>query len=74
MMVDLPGPRERERASFSIFIENSSDLLLGILRVHLAGENLAEGLDIPFLARRAENYSGSDLKSMYLFSDIISSA
>ncbi|RDB26757.1 putative AAA domain-containing protein C16E9.10c [Hypsizygus marmoreus] len=48
LMVDLPGPEARAR----------------ILRVHLSGETVHEDVDVVAMARKAENYSGSDLKNV----------
>ncbi|KAG6903215.1 hypothetical protein C0995_002758 [Termitomyces sp. Mi166 len=48
LLVDLPGEKEREE----------------ILKILLRDETLAPDLDIPALAKKTENFSGSDLKHL----------
>ncbi|KAF9001481.1 P-loop containing nucleoside triphosphate hydrolase protein, partial [Cyathus striatus] len=49
MIVDVPGEDEREK----------------ILKLHLRGETLEEGVTLAEIARKTINYSGSDLKSTW---------
>ncbi|KAJ2888597.1 hypothetical protein FB639_000529, partial [Coemansia asiatica] len=48
ILVDLPGPEDRER----------------ILKIHLAGEDLCSDVDLTALSKRTESFSGSDLKNL----------
>ncbi|KAI5990583.1 hypothetical protein EDC04DRAFT_3148762 [Pisolithus marmoratus] len=48
LLVDLPGEKERE----------------GILKILLRDETLSPDLDLKFLAKRTESFSGSDLKHL----------
>jgi SpoVK/Ycf46/Vps4 family AAA+-type ATPase len=49
LLIDLPGLEERE----------------AILRIMLKGEEVAEDVDVPALAKQTDGFSGSDLKSTY---------
>ncbi|CAE6490353.1 unnamed protein product [Rhizoctonia solani] len=48
LLIDLPGLEERE----------------AILRIMLKGEDVAEDVDVPTLAKRTDGFSGSDLKNL----------
>ncbi|KAH7340850.1 hypothetical protein B0J17DRAFT_627154 [Rhizoctonia solani] len=48
LLIDLPGLEERE----------------AILRIMLKGEDVAEDVDVPALAKRTDGFSGSDLKNL----------
>ncbi|CAE6414221.1 unnamed protein product [Rhizoctonia solani] len=48
LLIDLPGLEERE----------------AILRIMLKGEDVAEDVDVPELAKRTDGFSGSDLKNL----------
>ncbi|KAJ1309793.1 hypothetical protein OPQ81_006558 [Rhizoctonia solani] len=48
LLIDLPGQEERE----------------AILRIMLNGEDVAEDVDVPMLAKGTEGFSGSDLKNL----------
>ncbi|EPQ58230.1 AAA-domain-containing protein [Gloeophyllum trabeum ATCC 11539] len=48
LLIDLPGEREREE----------------ILKIHLRGETLGNEVDLKALAKKTENFSGSDLKHL----------
>ncbi|KAJ1802596.1 hypothetical protein LPJ56_006123, partial [Coemansia sp. RSA 2599] len=48
ILVDLPGAEDRER----------------ILKIHLAGEDLGDDVDLAALSKRTESFSGSDLKNL----------
>ncbi|KAJ1941865.1 hypothetical protein GGF37_003358, partial [Kickxella alabastrina] len=48
IMIDLPGVDDRKQ----------------ILRIHLAGEELDADIDMEALAKRTDNFSGSDLKNL----------
>ncbi|CAE6414667.1 unnamed protein product [Rhizoctonia solani] len=48
LLIDLPGLEERE----------------AILRIMLKGEEVAEDVDVPALAKQTDGFSGSDLKNL----------
>jgi hypothetical protein len=49
---------------FVVYVTNTS---LEILRVHLRDEKLGDDVDLHNIARETHHYSGSDLKSEFVF-------
>lgn len=74
LLVDLPGEKEREGQFPSPAFVSDTELIrksltLGILKILLRDESLANDVDLTALAKRTELFSGSDLKRMYHSSD-----
>lgn len=72
LLVDLPGPAEREGMSFTF--QNWALLTLNhteeIMKILLRDEILAPDVDLTALGKRTEAFSGSDLKRELFFTPI----
>ena len=75
LMIDLPGPKEREgesQSTLSLFrlppietlLTNDAPSSSAILRILLRTETLASDVDLKQLAKDTPSYSGSDLKHL----------
>lgn len=63
LLVDLPGEKERTGTTeLNIHLHMLISLYIGILKILLRDETLADEVDLQALAKRTDLFSGSDLK------------